>query len=424
MADIDELVFTLALVLLLGVTSYLISRKAKLSYIFVFIILGLLFGPVLNVVNTDLARKLFDYVRVFGLVIILFTEGHNLKWYILKKHLPTIGTLDTLGLIITAVLAGLFFSYVFHLPFIAGFLYGAIISATDPATLIPLFHQYKVRDDLRIILESESIFNDPLGIVLTSLAVAFVVPQAPSAQFIEYFAQYMPLSLAALSYFLYEVIISIILGVGVAIIGYLLIRHLKFERNEEIILFALGLAFIGFYIGEKLMASGYLVATTLGIILGNHHEFFRETAEDELKIRSTIDTELHFNEVLSMFAAVFIFLLLGMSIRLDILITTFLPSLLVALGVVLLARPIACLPIIPIGKWSFKEYLFISLEGPRGVVPSVLASLPLSLGIMYNNPTLISWGEVILSTTLVTIIVSIILETSWLPFLRRKLLGE
>ena len=93
MSDVDELVFTLALVLLLGVTSYLISRKAKLSYIFVFIVLGLLFGPVLDIVNTDLARKLFDYVRVFGLVIILFTEGHNLKWYILKNIYQRLGPL-------------------------------------------------------------------------------------------------------------------------------------------------------------------------------------------------------------------------------------------------------------------------------------------------------------------------------------------
>ncbi len=422
--SIDELVYTLFIVLALGVVSLLISRKTRISYIPLFVLLGFISGPILNIMDIPLARKLFDYVRVFGLVILLFAEGHRLRWYVLKKHLGTIITLDTIGLVITAVVSGFFFSLVFHLPFLAGFLFGAIISATDPATLIPLFNQYKVREDLKIVLLTESIFNDPLGIVLTSVAIALLVPQAPSARFIEGLVSTLTLPGAAVAFFFYEVAVSITIGVAIGVIGYFTIKSIGLEQNEEIFLFSLALAFFGFYLGEIARASGYLVATTAGIILGNHHVFFKEKSKDTMRMRSLIDIEVHFNEILASFGVVFIFILLGASVDPGVLASTLVYALIVALTVIFIARPIAALPIIRLGKWSFKEYLFIALEGPRGVVPSALASLPVTLGLVYNNHDLIVWGEYILSTTLITVLVSIILETTWLPLLKKKLLSE
>jgi len=54
-----------------------------------------------------------------------------------------------------------------------------------------------------------------------------------------------------------------------------------------------------------------------------------------------------------------------------------------------------------------------------------LASLPLALGLSYHNQALINWGELILSTTVITVLLSVIIEILWLPFLRDKLLmGE
>lgn len=145
----------------------------------------MIFGPVLGAINREMAHYIFNYIRVFGLVIILFTEGQELKWPLLKKHMVTIGLLDTVGLLVMATVVAFIFSWFFHFPFIVGFLFGAIISATDPATLIPLFKQNKVNEDIETVIVTESIFNDPLGIVLTSLAIAFILPTAQSAHFLE-----------------------------------------------------------------------------------------------------------------------------------------------------------------------------------------------------------------------------------------------
>ncbi len=401
-----------------GVITFLFSEKTGVSYVPILIVLGLIVGPATHIVERSIAHQLFNFARVFGLVVILFAEGHNLKWSLLKKHIATIGILDTVGLLITVFVSAFFFSWILHVPFSVGFLFGAIIGATDPATLIPLFKQHGINEDMKSIIVTESIFNDPLGIVLTILAIALLVPQASSAHFIEGIAHFTTLYPAAVIFFLYEVIVSIAIGIGLGLLGYWLIRVLHLENFPEI--YSLALALGGFGVGELAQASGYLVATVIAIVLGNHEVFFRK--HDLKDAGKVISKELHFNEIVSELATVVIFILLGASIDLSSLGAALGKGAIIALIVVFVARPLAGLSILPLGKWSFKQYLFIVLEGPRGVVPSALAGLPLALGLTYHDHQLANWGESILSVTVVTILISVVLETLWTNVLNRRLL--
>ncbi len=413
--------FTIIIVVTLGFIAFILSNRYKISSVPILIILGLLFGPVLGLIPRNDAHHLFNYTRIFGLVLILFAEGQNLKWPLIKKHFATIGLLDTVGLFLTAIIAGWAFSFLFHLPFSAGFLFGAIISATDPATLIPLFKQNKVDENIETVIVTESIFNDPLGIVLTILAVALVVPQASEAHLMESIAHYTSLYPAAVLFFLYEVISSVFIGILLGGIGYWILKEIKPQIYPEI--FGLIMAFGGFFIGELVLTSGYLVATTIGIVFGNHNLIFKDDKVNK-NFGTFLSSELNFSETLSDLATIFIFILIGATINLSVFGKTFITGSILALVIIFIARPISVLTLLPLKKWSFKQYLFISLEGPRGVVPSAMSGLPLSLGLMYHNKTLISWGEVILSATLITIIISVITETLWVKFLSGKLLKD
>ena len=416
MSNVDFVVLTLAIVMAVGVVTFLFSERTHISYVPILIVLGMLVGPVLGILNRSISHQLFNYARVFGLVIILFAEGHNLKWSLLKRHLTTITLLDTVGLLVTALIAAVAFSLLLHVPFLVGFLFGAIISATDPATLIPLFKQHKVNDDMRSVIVTESIFNDPLGIVLTILAIALIVPQADSAHFLESIAHVTTLYPAAFIFFLYEVSVSIAIGIGLGLAGYWLIHVLHLEPFSEV--YSLALAFGGFAIGEAAQASGYLVVTVIAIVLGNHEVFFKGHDRVENAER-VISSELHFNEILSDFAAVLIFILLGASMDLKSLVSSLAIGSVIALIVVFIARPVATLSILPLGRWNLRQYGFMALEGPRGVVPSALAGLPLALGLSFKNQQLIGWGESILAVTVITILVSVILETLWAGALNR-----
>ena len=132
-------------------------------------------------IATRQAHRLFDLVRVFGLVTILFAEGHSLKWPTLRRHFRSVLLLDTVGLVATAALAGLAFVWLFGAPLLVGLLFGAIVSATDPATVVPLFRRNPIDRDTETLLVAESILNDPLGIVLTLLMVALLHPHCHMA---------------------------------------------------------------------------------------------------------------------------------------------------------------------------------------------------------------------------------------------------
>ena len=417
-SNVDMVAYAVLVVLILGIVALLISRRTKISYIPILIIFGILAGPVFGIIDRRLALNMFEYVRVFGLFIILFAEGYHLWRSLLIKNFYTIALLDTVGLLITALLAGFAFSLVFHIPFAVGFLFGSIISATDPATLIPLFRQHQVDKNIETVIITESIFNDPLGIVLTSVALVFVAPQASSAMLVENIAQFITLYPAAILYFLYEVGMSMLIGGFVAWSGYEGIKKLKIRKSPYVEILALSLAFGGFVLGEVVRASGFLVATVIGILLGNYDDIFHDNSPE---IQYAVRWHMHFNDVLALLGTVFIFTLLGASLNIYLMTPTILLyGSLIALFIIFVARPIATLVILP--KWGFKKYLFISLEGPRGVVPSALASMPLMIGIRYHNVQLVQWGEIILSATIITVLLSVIIETLWVPYLKKKLL--
>ncbi|HUX53293.1 MAG TPA: cation:proton antiporter, partial [Williamwhitmania sp.] len=188
-------------------------------------------------------------------------------------------------------------------------------------------------------------------------------------------------------------------------------------------IFGVAIAFGGFLIGEAAQTSGYLVATVIGIVFGNHALVFKRWNE-HAGFNKFVKEEMHFNEIISDMASVFIFILFGATVNLSILNETLVKGVLIALGVVFIARPIASLAILPLKKWTFKEYLFISLEGPRGVVPAALAGVPLAIGFMNHNQILINWGQVILSATIMTVLISVLAETLWVKPLTKKLLSQ
>ncbi|AFL95612.1 Na+/H+ antiporter [Thermococcus cleftensis] len=422
MVPVDLVAKLLVAILMLGVLAMVVSRKSGISYVPLFILLGVLIGPLTSFVPRSLSHELFEYVRVFGLVVILFTEGHNLSWKLLKRNSTTILLLDTIGVLVTAFLAGWFFSWLFGAPLLVGFLFGAIVSATDPATLIPLFRQYRVEQDVETTIVAESIFNDPLGIVLTTVAVAMLYPNAVSEVF-SAFSGHVGIYGASVLYFLYEVIVSALVGVAMGFFGYWFIKKAEIFEFPEIEIFALGLAFLTFLVGDSIDASGYLAATVAGLVLGNFKVLgkFRSIGVME-RVLKAISLEVRFNENLSAIATLFIFFLLGASLELGIFAGNLVKGLLVAYFLMLVARPLAALPIAR--RWGFRRYLFISLEGPRGIVPAALASLPLALVNKYGEGTLtLHWAEVILAVTVITVFASIVTETLWLPLLKKALLG-
>ena len=80
----------------------------------------------------------------------------------------------TIGVLITAAITGFAAHVALGLPWIVALLLGAALASTDPATLVPIFRQVKIRDRVAQTVMSESAFNDAMGAIVTFgvLAVA------------------------------------------------------------------------------------------------------------------------------------------------------------------------------------------------------------------------------------------------------------
>ncbi|NJE02897.1 sodium:proton antiporter [Thermococcus sp. MV11] len=416
---IEAIALASLVVLLSGILAMLISRKTKFPYTPLLVLLGVLVGPVLSLILPHTARVLFYYVRAFGLFLVLFAAGFDLKLHVLRRHKLVITLLDTAGLLGTALLAGWFFSWAFHVPLSVGFLFGAIVSGTDPATLIPLFREHEVPEDVETIIISESIFNGPLAIILTMVALFLVVPEVPGYAPIGPVLEGAGLYWAAVAYFLYQIFVSAAIGAAIAYMAYQAIARLGLYRSPYTQILGLAMAFGGYVVGEFLGASGFLVVTVIGLILGNPREFFRK---ENSRVDDAVERNMEFNDVLSTFSVIFIFVLLGASLDLTGLEwKTIVVSLLVALFVIFVARPLASLVILPFT--GLRRYLFVSLEGPKGAVAASMAILPVVLGRVYGSHELVEWGELILSAGLMTVLLSMLLESAWVSPLREKLLG-
>ena len=126
-----------------------------------------------------------------------------------------------------------------------------------------------------------------------------------------------------------------------------------------------------------------------------------------------------------------IFILLGAILTVQDIEKYLVLGVLVALGIIFLARPaavFASLTLAELGKSRFNldgiRKLFISFVGPRGTVTVVLSTIPYAIGASTGNQLLIEWGPVIYSVASIIVLTSIIFLALFIPLLSRKFFPE
>src|SRR5450631_2872481 len=166
------------IILALGSVSAILARKLKVPDVVVFLVLGTLLGPgVAGVIDIKADSALNQLVLIFGSCYILFDGGASLRLKVLKEVWITIVVLATIGVLITAAITGLAAYYLLGVPFIVALLLASAIASTDPATLVPVFRQVRIKDRVAQTVMSESAFNDATGAILTVAVLAIAMGQ-------------------------------------------------------------------------------------------------------------------------------------------------------------------------------------------------------------------------------------------------------
>src|ERR1700760_2661803 len=161
------------LILAIGTLAAFLAQKIGVPDVVVFLLAGIALGPhVSGVVDIKASSALSQIIVLFGASYILFDGGAALRLEVLKRVWITIVVIATVGVVITAGITGLAAHYVLGLPLVVALLLGTVIASTDPATLIPIFRQIRIRDRVAQTVMSESAFNDAMGAILTFSVLA------------------------------------------------------------------------------------------------------------------------------------------------------------------------------------------------------------------------------------------------------------
>src|SRR5579859_5700899 len=156
------------IILALGTASAVLAQKLKVPDVVIFLVIGTLLGPgVTGAIDIRADSALNQLVLIFGSCYILFDGGASLRLKVLKEVWITIVILATVGVLVTAAITCLAAYYLLSVPVIVALLLAATIASTDPATLVPVFRQVKVKERVAQTVMSESAFNDATSAIIT-----------------------------------------------------------------------------------------------------------------------------------------------------------------------------------------------------------------------------------------------------------------
>jgi cell volume regulation protein A len=402
-ASIDlakHVLMLLGIILALGTASAVLARKLKMPDVVMFLVIGTLLGPdIAGVIDIKADSALNQLVLIFGSCYILFDGGAALRLKVLKDVWITIVLLATFGVLVTAAITSIAAYYLLGVPLIVALLLAATIASTDPATLVPVFRQVKVRDRVAQTVMSESAFNDATGAILTFSVLAVAMGRGEFS-----------VSTALLD-LLRQASFGLIAG---AILGYLaalLIAHEKFGFLQEYAPLVSLMAVIGAYLGaDGLQASGFMAVFVFGIMIGNKDMFgFSMGKAEQEKLDDFVMTT-------GLIMRMFIFILLGTQIDFSLMNTYLLGGVGVVAVFMLVARPatvfLCALPDRRAG-WTFRELLFMCWTRETGVIPAALAGLLLGVGA--------PGARLIASVTFLAVLMTILIQATTTRWLAGKL---
>jgi cell volume regulation protein A len=384
------------LILGIGTIAGLLAQKTKIPDVAVFPIVGIVIGPeALGLINIKTDSALNQIIFLFGASYILFDGGASLRFNILKQVWITIVVLATVGVVLTAALTGTAAYYIFGIPPVMALLLGATLASTDPATLVPIFQQVKIRDRVAQTVVSESAFNDATGAVTTFsvLAVAMGTGDFSLAE--------------SLLDLIKQLVIGIIAGAAFGYLSALFIAHERWAFLSEYAPMVTLAAVIGAYFAaDGLQASGFTAVFIFGMVLGNRDSFgLRMEAGDAKKLDEYVATT-------AFIMRVFIFILLGVQVDFGLMHQYLWGGIIVVAIFMLVARPVTVfLCALPDrrARWSFNEMLFMCWTRETGVIPAALAGLLMGM----KAPG----AELIASVTFIAILMTILIQaptTKWL----------
>jgi monovalent cation:H+ antiporter, CPA1 family len=381
----------LVLLIVVGAIVAIAAHRLRIPYTVGLVLAGIVMAFLPLHINVPFSK---DFLFEVLLPPLIFEAALYIDWRELRRDLFVVGTYATLGVVLSAAVTAAIMHFVLGWPWPAAVLFGVLIAATDPVSIIATFKEAKVEGRIRLLVESESLFNDSTAAV--GFAVAVTIAAGESAGIGS--AAWQLISSAAG---------GVVVGIVIAVVALLIIGRTKDNLAElSMTTFA---AFGSFWAAERYGLSGILATTAAGLVIGNRVGRGSITEQGE-------ESMAHFWEFAAFVVNSIIFIVLGINLAYQN-FAQFSLAIVVAIVAVVIGRGVAVYPLSALfsrSKWKVdqRHQHVLFWGGLRGAL-----ALALALGV----PDTIPYKQEILIVTFGVVAFSVFVQGSTVTPLMRYL---
>ena len=383
----------LILLIVIGGVAAIAAHRLRIPYTVGLVLAGLVLAFLPLKIDLPFSKEF-----IFNVLLppLIFEAALYIDWRDLRKDFLVVGTFATVGVVLSAVLTAAIMHFALGWIWPAAILFGVLIAATDPVSIIATFKEAKVEGRLRLLVEAESLLNDSTAAVGFAVAVTFAAGERFGVA-------------AATWQLIYSAIGGVIVGIVIAAVALLVIGGTK-DHLAELAMTTFA-AFGSFWAAELFHLSGILATTAAGLVIGNRigRGSITERGEESME---------HFWEFAAFVANSVIFIILGINLAAQQFGQYSLATI-VAIFAVLAGRAIAVYPLSALfsrtgSKIDARHQHTLFWGGLRGA---------LALGLALGVPDTLPYKQEILIVTFGVVAFSVFVQGSTVtPLL--KFLGE
>ena len=311
----------------------LVTKQLKVPYTVALVAGGfaidLFRDPIARLLGPGLGPQLLtpDVILILFLPALLFESSVNINVRRLRENVAPILLLAILGVLVATLITGYALHWVEGVALLPALLFGALISATDPISVVALFKDLGVSKRLSVIVESESLLNDGTSVVIFQIVLAALASGDIAL-------------LGGIRSFCLVTLGGVVVGLG---LGYIFTKATERVDDPQIeITLTTILAYGSYLIAEHLHVSGVIATVSAGIMTGNYGLEVGMSAPTRVALRS-------FWEYVSFVINSVVFLLIGMEVHVSRLAESW-RAVLLAIGTVLLGRCVSVYLVCPVSR--------------------------------------------------------------------------
>jgi CPA1 family monovalent cation:H+ antiporter len=281
------------ILLLIASTVAVLARRLRIPYTVGLVLIGL----ALSLLSSTEIKVSSQVILALLVPPLIFEAAFHLHWEDLRRDFWLILVLAVPGVILTTLLVGGVVAWGTKLALEAAFVLGALISATDPVAVVALFRRLGVPRRLQVLLEGESLFNDGTAIVMFNLMISIAL--AGQFNLASTVRDFITVSGG-----------GVLIGIALGVLTSQVIGRIQDPLVETTLTTVL--AFGSYLVAEYFHVSGVLAVAAAGITNGN-------TGPSGMSATTRL-VVFNFWEYAAFIANSFIFLLIGLTFDLDVMI--------------------------------------------------------------------------------------------------------